>query len=510
MNLKNADVLDDISEYPEHYFNTIFTDPPYNLSSKWIFEGDKPVMKQARDFMEKWSFTHEQWQELFEQSFRVLKYGGYCVMFGIDRQLWPIQYYAQRAGFEIHQSLYWYFISSFPKATDVSKQIDKRLGQEREIVGDYQYPDGVKRNIQKRTNTTITPYDEGYKVKNPQITAPTSDLAKIFDGYKYSVAPFKQVVETIMIFRKPTKNKSVLDDLFAWQEGDETISPSVLNIDGGRVPINGELDKKAFEDNHGGSDRGNKERFQKVYSGYSGDFGSAKPQGRYPAQMFADSQAKEVIDKQSGESKSIGGTNPHKDKARIFGEEKNRPYFNYGDLGGAARIMHTCDYEDGETDLVNYCPKVSGAERNYGLENLPDKQPEGESEGRRTERLNSLDRMGNGEITNPKPEMPMQKNTHPTLKPISLCHRIMQLFKLPDEVNQKVYVPFSGTGSEIIGSIYAGIKDIYGCEINQKYHEISIERIKHWKFAHQSGHKINGSLVPSEEIIITQGTLFGQ
>ena len=34
MNLSNDNVLNDIKRYSDKYFNTIFSDPPYNLGSK--------------------------------------------------------------------------------------------------------------------------------------------------------------------------------------------------------------------------------------------------------------------------------------------------------------------------------------------------------------------------------------------------------------------------------------------------------------------------------------------
>ncbi len=85
-------------------------------------------MKRAQDFMNKWAMGHEEWEEFFEQAFRVLKYGSYAILFGIDRQLPFIQYYAVKAGFEVQQSLYHYFISNFPKSSSASKNIDKRGG----------------------------------------------------------------------------------------------------------------------------------------------------------------------------------------------------------------------------------------------------------------------------------------------------------------------------------------------------------------------------------------------
>jgi len=75
------------------------------------------------------------WEEFFIECNRVLKFGGRVLFFGIDRQLMLFQYYGIASGLEIKQSLYWYFMSSFPKTTDLSKNIDKRLGVKREVDG---------------------------------------------------------------------------------------------------------------------------------------------------------------------------------------------------------------------------------------------------------------------------------------------------------------------------------------------------------------------------------------
>ena len=65
-------------------------------------------------------------------------------MFGMDRQLLLFKYYANLAGFEEQQSLYWYFISNFPKATDLSKMIDKNAGAEREVKNSKKKENGPK------------------------------------------------------------------------------------------------------------------------------------------------------------------------------------------------------------------------------------------------------------------------------------------------------------------------------------------------------------------------------
>jgi DNA modification methylase len=199
--------------------------------------------------------------------------------------------------------------------------IDKRLKKDREVVGKkIQRVDGTLRN--KQTNggfmkegVKTTPGD-GYV----DITEPASDLSKVFDGYKYSKAPLKQMVETIMVFSKPTKNKSVLDDLIEWGEG---------------------------------------------------------------------------------------------------------------------------------TDLLNYSPKVGKKERNNHITEPIDNQ---------------------------------ELNTHPTLKPIKLIKEISSLFKLPEIVNQQIYVPFSGSFSEICALVEAGYNPdgIYGCELNEEYYNIGLKRLDYY------------------------------
>lgn len=223
-NLRLKDVLEDMKSYPDFFFNTIFGDPPYNLGSEPFIDKDGLMkFKKAQDFMLKWTFDETQWDTFFQQAFRTLKYGGYCLLYGLDRQLPLVSYYAIKNGFEKMQSLYWYFISSFPKATDASKSIDKRLGEEREVVGN------VRRWGNNAGKGRGGQYKNEYEAsivgneKFDNITKPSSDLAKIFDGYKYSVAPFKQVLETIMVFRKPPQ-KTIIDDIFKWEENTNILS----------------------------------------------------------------------------------------------------------------------------------------------------------------------------------------------------------------------------------------------------------------------------------------------
>ena len=70
-NIHCADVLTDIKSYDDCFFNTLFSDPPYNLGSKWEIGKDGfPVTKIESDFMSKWKpFTHIEWDEFFKECY---------------------------------------------------------------------------------------------------------------------------------------------------------------------------------------------------------------------------------------------------------------------------------------------------------------------------------------------------------------------------------------------------------------------------------------------------------
>jgi DNA modification methylase len=484
------DSLAFLEEQKDFAFDINYSDPPYALGSEIYIRPDgKFDYKKATDFMNKWDMpTGEYWEKWFEESFRTLKHGGYCVMFGMDRQLPMFQYYAIKAGFKVNQSLYWYFISSFPKSADLSKNLDKTANAERKVIG-------------KQKNSL--PIKEGGKLLNgsyperfhQDITAPSTNLAKKYDGYKYSIAPLKQTCETIMIFQKPYKTGSCLHDVLAYENGDETCACFAWNIDGGRVPTDDIINPTTTPDF---KDVG---RISKEVIGIDkisfGQVNNAKRisyeqnlQGRYPSQTFCDSGTAERLDEQSGSSKSAGGTgDASKGKKGVLGFE-GKANGGFGDIGGCSKILHKCDYENGEMDLYVYAPKVSKNERNAGCEKFDDKLGGVANDSGRSyktkcsnceKEIRKDGRKNACECEEPQEYYPevSQKNNHPTLKPISLSYRILTLFKTPNP--QKIVYPFAGVQSEVIGGYKAGFEDFSGCELNAEYVDIGNVRFEHWK-----------------------------
>lgn len=566
MKINCDSVINDIKQYDDFFFNTIFGDPPYNLGSEIYVDSNdgKLKMKSAKDFMGKWKFDHDEWEEFFKQSFRVLKYGGYCVLFGIDRQLSLPMYYAQLAGFEVCQSLYWYNISGFPKNLNVSKSIDKKGGKNLNWFGKWLRNWRIENNIaqieisklfpSKNGNITgcVSNWELGYNIptckefnkickkfnlpfediyeleriflkkektnltvysklgeKNTtgkiSITRSNSELGKKYEGYHAGTTPFKPCLETIMVFHKPIKNKSYAEDILKYEEGNNNISPSIINIENSRVHYESEDDiipqlrNDKRKVNGGNMYRGNSMNKSKTKAVIGGTVN-----GRYPSQLFIDDGCSELLDGQSGILKSgdypNGFKGSNRDTPTVYGKYKNNLINKetvYADSGGCSRILHKCNYDELESnggDLVYYNPKVNKYERNAGCDNL--------SKNQKTKKYEGCDSKctvcGKYFLSSTNPcicdekihgkksermENPKVKNNHPTLKPMKLIYEISKLFKLPENINQKIYFPFSGAYSEIIGFLANNYQEenIYGCELDSDNIQIGEARLKFWK-----------------------------
>jgi site-specific DNA-methyltransferase (adenine-specific) len=69
-------------------------------------------------------------------------------------------------------------------------------------------------------------------------------------------------------------------------------------------------------------------------------------------------------------------------------------------------------------------------------------------------------------------------NNHPTVKPSDLCRYLAKLILPPErETPRRIIVPFSGSGSEMLGALIAGWDEIVGIEREEKYIEIAKGRL---------------------------------
>lgn len=115
MSIINGDCLAELPKLQENSIDLLVTDPPYGYSfmgKDW----DKVVVSS----------------DVWRQCLRVLKPGAFAFIMSSPRQdvLLQMQLNLKEAGFEIgFTSLYWCYLSGFPKAANVGKLVDKRNGR---------------------------------------------------------------------------------------------------------------------------------------------------------------------------------------------------------------------------------------------------------------------------------------------------------------------------------------------------------------------------------------------
>ena len=322
INLIHGDSLDKLQDLAENSVDTIITDPPYGLSfmgKRWDY--DVPSV------------------ELWRETLRVLKPGGTALIFAGSRTSHRMAVNVEDAGFTIKDTIMWLYGSGFPKATDISKQLDK--GHERKVVG-TQKLQGTARRMKGGNYGDFSGEDTADVIN---LTEPATPEAKLWNGWKSH--GLKPSYEPIIVAMKPNDGTYANNALKHGVSG--------LNIDGGRIENNGK--STARERNiaiQGGNFKAGEFKTDGVTAG-------GHSQGRFPANIILDEEAGELLDEQSGELKS--GVAGKKSKGygvadidRKFGEGKadTIPDEGYGfnDKGGASRFF--------------YCAKSSKSERTHG------------------------------------------------------------------------------------------------------------------------------------------------
>lgn len=170
--------------------DAIVTDPPAGIS---FMSKDWDDDKGGRDHWILWL------TEVMTEAIRTLKPGGHALIWALPRTSHWTATAIENAGFEIKDIVNHIFGTGFPKSQNVSKQIDKMKGAEREFVGTTIYGEG---HIQKSRKSM------GYQGNDPSVdkrftTAPTTDEAKQWDGWGSALKP---AVEFWILAQKPLIN----------------------------------------------------------------------------------------------------------------------------------------------------------------------------------------------------------------------------------------------------------------------------------------------------------------
>jgi len=187
----------------ENSIDTVITDPPYGLK----FMGKK------------WDYnvpSVETWEEIL----RVTKPGGTLLCFAGSRTQHRMAVNIEDAGWILKDCIMWLYGSGFPKATDISKQLDK--GHKRKVVGKNPNARLVKR---KKGTAFERPCDTNPNASMKFITEPATPEAKLWNGWKSH--GLKPAYEPILVAMKPNEGTYANNALVHGVSG--------LNIDGGRI-----------------------------------------------------------------------------------------------------------------------------------------------------------------------------------------------------------------------------------------------------------------------------------
>lgn len=73
------------------------------------------------------------------------------------------------------------------------------------------------------------------------------------------------------------------------------------------------------------------------------------------------------------------------------------------------------------------------------------------------------------------------RNEHPTVKPLGVCEWLARLICPPAlGAPRRCLVPFSGSGSEMIGALFGGFDEVVGIEREPEHAAVARERLRHW------------------------------
>ncbi len=410
-------------------------------------------------------------QLIFAECLRVLTPGAHALVWALPRTSHWTATALEDAGFEIRDVVTHHQSTGFPKSLNISKALDK--ARRRDYVAaaldlglsipgnslhdwtkaEHSPGDGwwehfkatipkedwcrIEREIVGRGNAGLGQGKLHQRVignggfgfsAEYEITSPATSEAQQWAGFGTALKPAS---EHWILCRVPLSEGTVAANVLKYGTG-------ALNIDGARVPLNGEVIRTI----QGGKDGG----------GY--DVGSSNgtrqdefvnSKGRWPANLIlshspdcngtcAPGCPVAEMDRQSGESSStrLNCTQRARGDQSAKGAERElvRAGEGYDDEGCASRFFYTS--------------KPSKTEQERGLEG---------------------------------------RNSHPTVKPVELMRYLIRLITPPGGT---VLDPFTGSGSTGVAAVLEGM-DFLGIEQETEYCEMARRRIAHHALAPESG-----------------------
>lgn len=442
-----------VEEWAANYagppFHSALMDPPYELGfmgRSWDRSGV--------------SFRPETWAALAAH----LHPGAFILAFGGCRTYHRMATAMEDAGLTIHPALCWAFGSGFPKATRLDSQVDRDAGEEQPVVGTYHTPEG--RDYTQEANGCKPRFNDLYRGglggEPRQIRGAVTPLARTWAGHRYGGQALKPAVEFIAVAQKPYAGRPV-DSITRTGAG-------AYNIEGARIGTGESLNGGGYAaQSRGRHDGAENWRFR---NGAAGPY--EQPAGRWPANLLLDEETARQLDQQSGWSQSPGSVTRGACRNQAFGMKRQEAVPCPADTGGASRFFFQSDWLAERLEAEHplyYCAKAGRTERDAGLEGLPLRKG-----GVRSENSGQHITRRNGDDPGPV------RNPHPCAKPIRLCRYLATLLLPPAAyAPRRLLLPFSGSGSEMIGAVLAGWEEILGIEAEAEYCEIARRRLEWWQ-----------------------------
>ena len=478
IDLRLGDCLEVLKTIPNNSIDSVVTDPPYGLgfmnkewdspeklrqltqreqdrSAERKAEGKSPTdapfsksvppglaIKGAKEG--KW---FQEWCELWAvECLRILKPGGHILSFSAPRTYHRMATAFEDAGFEIRDQLMWVFGSGFPKSHNIGKAIDKIEGNEREVVGDMK--DGFKEWAEYT--------ERDWKPTDNKRTKGNSD----WEGWGTALKPAH---EPIVMARKPLSEKSIAENVLKHGTGG-------INIDGSRIGFVSDSDKNNFNNNSDGINRQKSSNTMETYMNNSSIVGNhnlddSRQEGRFPANIIFDEEAGQLLDEQSGISKSTASKGHHRKGNTVGDERTSKGAGLYGDGNWIEGSKHN---DKGGASRFFYCPKAAKKDRNEGLDEFEKKKSGIGSTYAGNQKTSNIS-------GNPDRQTDPKANHHPTVKPTDLMRYLINLITPP---NGTILDPFMGSGSTGKAAVRCGVNFI-GIEKEQEYMDIASARIEH-------------------------------
>ena len=262
----NGDCIEEMQKLIDQgvQVDAVVTDPPYHLQSivdrfgKTSLSDDTKTSERARARgdgcarMSAGGFMGQEWDggdvafraETWRLAWELLKPGGHLLAFSASRNYHRMAVAIEDAGFEIRDQMMWLYGSGFPKSHNIGKNVDKTLGNDREVIGTIERG-SVEKAIGKGAGYTADPANQNNKAMFGYGTETVTKGNTEWEGWGTALKPAH---EPIAVGRKPISESTVAKNVLKHGTG-------AINIDASRVESDEDVEGR-FPANimHDGSD----------------------------------------------------------------------------------------------------------------------------------------------------------------------------------------------------------------------------------------------------------------